>query len=58
MNEQMKPPIGLRPRVAWIADRMLEISQAIQRYTAAFKPIPVSWIHEYNELAERLGGES
>ena len=58
MNDYIKytkPPIGLRPRVASDADRMIEIKQAILRYADAFYPIPTEWITEYNELAEKVG---
>lgn len=45
------PPIGLRPR--WYVDeqRAVEIVEAINRYAAMSKPVPLEWV---TELRERL----
>ena len=45
-----KPPLGLKPR--WIHDweRMVEITEAIERYVHAGKAIPKDWISELKEL--------
>ena len=55
MNMYIKPPIGLRPRVASDADRMIEIKEAILRFADAFYPIPYEWVLEYNDLADKIG---
>lgn len=52
MNE--KPPIGLVPRSAWEAQRMMDIADAIVRYReAGMESIPFEWYEEYVELEER-----
>lgn len=45
-----KPPLGLVPRGLWVDHRIGAIQAAIARYTVAKQPIPLEWIHEYNEL--------
>jgi hypothetical protein len=52
------PPIGLRPR--WLVDeqRASEIVEAINRYAAMSKPVPLEWVTELQErLATRSRGE-
>lgn len=47
---KIKPPLGLIPRKFWIEERIANISNAINRYLIANKPIPPEWIYEYNGL--------
>ena len=49
-----KPPLGLKPRKFVDEDRLREVQGAMVRYYDANKPMPLEWITEYNELAERL----
>lgn len=48
-----KPPLGLKPRFIHDIERRIEIERAILRRMTVAYPIPVKWIEEYNELAER-----
>lgn len=47
-----KPPLGLKPRGAWIELRKIEILQAIRRYSDRGVAVPVEWIDELAELLE------
>lgn len=38
-----KPPIGLRPRIIWLNEREMEITEAIERYQEAGKEVPEVW---------------
>jgi hypothetical protein len=49
-------PIGLLPRSVWEKQRMIHISEAVMRYSLAGQSVPVKWIEEYNELADRNRG--
>ena len=57
-----KPPIGLRPRSIakddYRRDRMMEIQQAISRYTQAGKEIPAEWAQELSDLSAARYSES
>lgn len=53
LKEQVKPPLGPPPRHLHEEQRMQRISDAIARYSEVYKPIPVEWVEEYNELATR-----
>lgn len=44
------PPIGLSPINVHRSNRIIEIINAIGRYTADKYPIPMEWIEEYNDL--------
>ena len=47
MSEQIKkPPIGLIPRKLWLEVRLVDIKQAIDRYTEAGQDIPEAWREE------------
>lgn len=46
-----KPPLGLKPKYIHEAQRLSEISAAINRYMLFSKEIPIEWVEEYNELA-------
>ena len=48
-----KPPLGLIPREFAEASRFAEVKDAITRYMEHGKYIPLSWIEEYNEYANR-----
>lgn len=48
-----KPPLGLKPRWLHDAFRTYDIVSALERYIEVRKPIPIEWVEEYNELAER-----
>ena len=47
--EQPKPPLGLRPWRIADAERVVEILDAMKRYTAECKPIPEEWMEELIE---------
>ena len=47
--EQPKPPLGLRPWYIADAARVIEILDAMKRYTAECKPIPEEWMEELIE---------
>jgi hypothetical protein len=48
-----KPPLGIMPRKMWDEIRQRDIEDAIERYKAVDKPIPVEWAREYIELVRR-----
>lgn len=48
-SEQPKPPLGLRPWHIADAARVVEILDAMKRYTAEHKPIPEEWMEELIE---------
>jgi hypothetical protein len=55
MEEEMsfpfeKPPLGLRPKHIADAMRAREILEALDRYVAVHKPVPVEWIDELRSL--------
>lgn len=47
-----KPPMGLKPKGAWIENRKLEILQAMRRYSDRGIAVPVEWIDELAELLD------
>lgn len=47
--EQPKPPISLRPWHIADAERVVEILDAMKRYTTEHKPIPEEWMEELIE---------
>ena len=47
-----KPPIGIKPRYIHDCERMIEILDAMERYSEAQKRIPVEWIDELKDLIE------
>lgn len=49
-----KPPLGCRPR--WYVDeqRMAELCEAVERYIDTGERVPVEWIDEMREIAERI----
>lgn len=49
-----KPPLGLTPAIFRLEDRLIEIGEAIDRYTKSFHPIPIEWVNEYNHLQGQL----
>lgn len=48
--EKQQPPLGLRPRCIANTFRMQEILDAMQRYCAEAKKIPVEWLEELSTL--------
>lgn len=44
------PPLGLRPRHIAEQQRMMEIVEAMQRYVAEHKHMPVEWLCELSDL--------
>lgn len=42
-QKNKKPPIGLRPRIIWLNEREMEITEAIERYQEAGKEVPEVW---------------
>ena len=53
-NTNEKPPLGLRPEVAWWNDRVKEIGKAVARYEKAGVAIPVEWLMEQNNLTSKI----
>lgn len=51
-----QPPIGLRPRNIWVASRIAEIREAIQRYESENVPVPRAWRAELSALGGSLFG--
>ena len=49
-----KPPLGLIPKRFHISNRIIEITNAMIRYSEAKKEIPHEWLQEYNELCASL----
>jgi hypothetical protein len=45
-----KPPLGLRPAVAWIDARRNEIEAAIERYEKAGMRVPSEWHAQLSQL--------
>ncbi len=56
MDEEERPPVGLRPRDIWrrtvSKERGQEVLEAIMRYARAGKPIPPEWLEEVIERWE------
>ena len=52
MSDTKKPPVGLRPKYIWERERILEIFDAMRRYSTEEMPIPSEWI---DELATLIG---
>ncbi|MDP1675695.1 MAG: hypothetical protein Q8L88_02425 [Bacteroidota bacterium] len=51
---QTKPPLGVIPRRIIDGERMSTLGAGMIRYYLCAKPIPLEWITEYNEIANRL----
>jgi len=49
-----KPPLGLMPEKIWKEKRLQSIKAAIDRFLAAFQPVPPEWIDEYNRLNKEV----
>jgi hypothetical protein len=45
-----KPPLGIKPKFVWEAQRAEDIKQAIYRYLSEGMIVPVEWLVEYNEI--------
>lgn len=52
VSQSKKPPLGVMPRDIWNHKRWTELSEAMQRYLEAGKPVPKEWMDEYIELCE------
>ena len=46
------PPLGLTPKLIHNKKRVLEILDAMERYSYQRFPIPIEWIEELRELIE------
>lgn len=49
-----KPPIGLIPKTIWLELRIKEIVEAMNRYIDVNKPVPTTWVEEYNTIVKDL----
>lgn len=49
-----KPPIGLTPKYVRDELRKTDITNAIERFVTARKPIPIAWVEEWNELMQEV----
>lgn len=47
-------PVGLRPHVVWLEERLKEIEDAVGRYNKSNKQIPTEWTIELLELVKFL----
>lgn len=52
-----KPPIGLRPRIIWLNERAMEITEAIERYQEVGKEVPERWNIELAWVMAQMGLE-
>lgn len=52
-SHQEKPQIGLIPRKLHDEERIADIATAIIRYIAKSKDIPLEWLDELYDLAEK-----
>jgi len=51
MGEHIKPePVGLIKHTLWMQTRLVDIKQAIERYTEAGRDIPEVWVEESEML--------
>lgn len=50
MENNQKPPVGIKPRYIHDGERIEEILCAIERYTDANMSIPKSWVDELRDL--------
>ena len=46
------PPLGLTPKLIHNKKRVLEILDAMERYSYQRFPIPIEWVEELRELIE------
>ena len=46
------PPLGLTPKLIHNKKRVLEILDAMERYSYQRFPIPIEWVKELRELIE------
>jgi hypothetical protein len=53
-KSKSKPPLGIKPRMLWLQSRRDEIYNALFRYFAVDKPIPVEWIEEILEIEKSI----
>jgi len=51
MDEYKKPPIGLQPKIFHDFKRMIDILDAMDRYSKEEIPIPREWISELRDIA-------
>lgn len=48
-----KPPLGIKPKFVWEAERRDSLSNAIRRRLDEVLFLPIEWVDEYNELARK-----
>ncbi len=49
----VKPPLGLMPKLFWDNERIADITNAVNRYMQEQQEIPIEWIEEYNNLVKK-----
>lgn len=54
VNEQIKPPLGLKPKYIVQAERCGDIARAMSRYNDAGKEIPKEWVDELQDIMADL----
>lgn len=52
--EVRKPPLGITPRIFWLERRLVEVHDAIIRYSDEGFDIPANWWTEYNNLVTEI----
>lgn len=53
---KQKPPLGIKPRMFVLENRLREIDGAMIRYIKASMSIPEEWLEERNEIILTLQG--
>lgn len=48
-----KPPLGIKPRYIHEEERIADLGEAINRRIEVKQEIPIDWVSEYNELADK-----
>lgn len=45
-----KPPLGVLPKFLWDEQRMVDLTEAINRFMDANEPVPSEWVQELAEI--------
>ncbi len=57
-SERVKPPLGVKPRVLWLEERVNDLFHAVQqRLEVGFEvsePIIGEWVGEIHEICQQL----
>jgi hypothetical protein len=50
------PPLGIKPKVLWVEERLKDLDNAIVRYVGMNYDVPQEWIRERVEHVQYLNG--